>query len=337
MFLSVQLCLNLFIEARHPEVYDPEYRDRLFLLRQRVRDAPERPLLLVVGSSRVMTDFRPEILPPLVTTRGETALVFNFSHTGAGPLLNLTVLHRLHQEGFSPQWLVLEIVPSLLGVSGQSMVARGAEAGDLSLLRHHMSPWKLYGTYAVERLAASFNHCHAFLRHCAPALLCRDATWDSVPLDPLGGVTGCTKPQIGPDEIRRRTAVVRSQYFPGLQSLRIANVPDRAMRELLEHCRQYHIEVVLLLAPESSEFRSWYPTRAQNTINRYCDLLSAEYGVSTINARDWLPDECFVDGHHADSKGAAEFSSRLGREVLQPLVVSHQPQAATTPTSIVGW
>ena len=32
--VGFQLALNLFMEAKHPEVYDPEYRDRLMLLRQ---------------------------------------------------------------------------------------------------------------------------------------------------------------------------------------------------------------------------------------------------------------------------------------------------------------
>jgi hypothetical protein len=72
-------------------------------------------------------------------------------------------------------------------------------------------------------------------------------------------------------------------------------------------------------------------------IDRYCDTLGAEYGVRTVNAQDWLPDDCFVDGHHADPKGAEEFSSKMGREVLQPLVVPHQPPPETTAASIVGW
>ena len=48
-FLGIQLILNLFLEIRHPEIYDPEYRDRLVVLQQRLHDEPDRPLLLVTG------------------------------------------------------------------------------------------------------------------------------------------------------------------------------------------------------------------------------------------------------------------------------------------------
>jgi hypothetical protein len=319
-YLGLQLALTLLTETCLPEVYDREYRDRLMVLRQRVREAPGRPLLLVVGSSRITTDFRPEALPPLEAPGGERPLPFNLSHSGSGPLMNLVLLQRAIREGFVPRWAVIEVVPSMLSISGRSSAAKLAQAGDLPTLRRYVGPWKLYGHYLFERLGANFSHRDAYVRECAPGLLCQDATWDSIPLDALGGSGAGLSAAPGPEEVRRRTAVVHAQYYAGLQRLSVADMPDRAMRELLELCRERHIEAAVLLAPESSEFRGWYSPEARAALDGYCGRLNREYGVPVVDARGWLADESFLDGHHALAEGARQFTLRLGREVLQPLV-----------------
>ncbi len=319
-YLACQLALAVYTEVRIPEIYDREYRDRLMQLRQRTQEEPARPLLLVVGSSRITTDFRPETLPPLHTANGEQPLPFNLSHSGSGPLLNLMLLRRVLREGFTPRWVIVEVVPSLLGASGRSSAAKLAQAADLPTLHRHINPWKLYGHYLYERLGANFSHRDAYVRHWLPGRLADDAAWDSMPLDALGGSTSTLSEAPTPDEVRRRTAVVRSQYYAGLQHLRIDDMPDRAMRELLELCQSRRIEAVLLLAPESSEFREWYSAESMSAIEDYVARLNRELGVPVVDAREWLSDEAFLDGHHAGPDGAREFTRRLGRQVLQPLV-----------------
>ena len=317
-YLACQVALALYTEAQIPEIYDREYRDRLMLLRQRVKEDPVRPLLLVVGSSRITTDFRPETLPPLHTAAGEQPLPFNLSHSGSGPLLNLMLLRRVLREGFTPRWVVVEVVPSLLGTSGRSSAAKLAQAGDLPTLHRYVRPWKLYGHYLYERLGANLSHRDAYVRHWLPGQLANDATWDAMPLDAQGG--SATNDEPTSEEVRRRTAVVRSQYYAGLRQLRVEDMPDRAMRELLDLCRSRHIEVVLLLAPESSEFRGWYSAESKAAVEDYVARVHREYNVPVVDAREWLSDEAFLDGHHAGPAGAREFTRRLGRQVLQPLV-----------------
>lgn len=317
--LGIQVLLNLFIEIRHTEVYDPEYRDRLILLRQRIAEEPGRPLLLVVGSSRITTDFLPEVLPPLRTPGGERVLPFNFSHTGAGPLLNLTQVRRLIREGIVPRWVVIEVAPVLLGVTGHSAVAHQAQAGDLPVLRRYMNPWKLYGYYCWERLAACCNHRGAFLRHCLPWLSSPSPTWDVMPLGPLGGTTRILHPEVGFEAITGGTAG-GSGYFSGMEDFQVHETADRATRELLALCREHGIEAMLLLAPEAQHFRNRYPPVAQRVIDSYCATLSREYGVPVADTRGWLADHEFSDGHHILTERAGAFTLRLGREVLQPLV-----------------
>lgn len=316
-FVGLHVAFNLYLEARHPEVYDPEYRDRLTVLRDRARDAPDLPLLFVVGSSRVMTNFRPEDLPPMPTPDGSWALPVNLSRTGSGPLMNLVQVRRARRDSFAPRWVVVEVLPALLGDPPH---VRGVTAADLPVLANHVSPAKLCGAYLSERAGAMTARRSAFLRHYWNDVRITGGPWDAQPLLPLGGLAVAPHADAGPDEVRRRTAVTVGQYAARLKRLRVHPSSDGAMRELLALCAEKRIGVVLVLTPESSEFRGAYPPAAVRLVDDYCRGLGREYGVPVVDARDWLPDDCFGDGHHATARGAGEFTRRLGREVLQPLI-----------------
>ena len=42
--------------------------------------------------------------------------------------------------------------------------------------------------------------------------------------------------------------------------------------------------------------------------------------MPVIDARRWVADDGFADAHHLLPGGAADFTNRFGREVLQPLL-----------------
>jgi uncharacterized protein DUF1574 len=317
-FVALHVGVHTHLERRHPEAYDPEFAARLAVLRDRIAETPDRPLLLVVGSSRLVTDFLPERLPPLQGEAGDV-LAFNFSHTGAGPLINLMEVRRLLREGVKPRWLVVEVLPSMLNISGRSTAASLAVADDLPLLCRHMPSWKAYGRYLGVRLVPSTRHYLAALQEHGPAWAFA-ASGDELPdLGPLGGSTPL-KAEATRDNIARCTAAVRAQYYPGLQDFRVTDVADQSLRELITLCREEQVAVVLVLTPESSEFRGWYPETTWQVVQDYCARLSRQYAVPVIDARTWLPDEDFLDAHHALPRGAETFTLRLGREVLQPLI-----------------
>src|SRR3954447_10443654 len=79
------LLLNVVVDC-WPRLYDPEYGARVELLRQRVAEAPRRPLLVFVGSSRVGDGFHPESMPEVRPPEGEPVLAFNLAHLAGGPV-----------------------------------------------------------------------------------------------------------------------------------------------------------------------------------------------------------------------------------------------------------
>jgi len=299
-------------------LYDPEYQWRQEALETRLAADPHRPLLLVMGSSRTLMAFSAELLPPMRTTSGQPALPFNFSHAAAGPVMNLMDLRRLLREGIHPDWLVLEMMPPFLAGEGFDALTADLGARDLPLLQHYVSPWMLYGKYALARLLTDHRHQLEFIRRHGPAWILGEKKGPESGHGPLGGFA--VSASIDPDQRARRTDLMRRQYAPTLQEYELSPAGDRATHALLELCRREHIRLVLLLMPEASAFRSWYPPRARTTLSQYLDHISREFDVPVVDARTWVADEDFMDGHHVLRGGQAAFTSRLGREVLQPLV-----------------
>jgi hypothetical protein len=318
-FAIGQLTLTVFLDVRHPEVFDPEFSDHLAVLRRLPPDDPTRPLLLVLGSSRITTDFRPESLPPLSAGGGQV-IPFNLSHSGGGPLLNLLEMDRAFRIGCRPRWVVIEAVPALLGVSGQSTAATLASVRDVPLLSRYVPAWKFGYHCLTERVGECGNHRAAIIRRLVPGTTADENAFDAMELDPLGGAAKWEWPDDGPSDVPRRTAVVRAHYAPGLRRLKVDETPDRAVRELITLCRREGATPVLLMSPESTEFRSWYAPEAVQLVADYYRDLSRACAVPVVDARAWMADGDFTDGQHLNPRAAAAFTRRLGREVLVPLV-----------------
>src|SRR5262249_35831439 len=105
---------------------------------------------------------------------------------------------------------------------------------------------------------------------------------------------------------------------------RVGGPPCQSLRELLELSRREGIDAALVLMPEGTEFRSWYPSGAWASVQSFLTDLSREYAAPIINAREWVPDTDFLDSHHLLPRGANTFTTRLGREGLAPLLDRHR-------------
>lgn len=309
-----------------PHLRDPEFGYMLSaLLRQRAKE-PDRPLLVLLGSSRTGRGVRPGVMPELRAVDGRSPLVFNFSHIASGSLAELVTLHRLLDAGIHPDWLAVEILPALLGrktdVFGSTMLGISRLSwSDMWLLRRYvcdahtmkyswygdqLAPWHAHRWSLMNQYASNFLPPYMRLDHWKQ--LDRWGWWEMGGDDmPLGAVASALYAQ-------------RLSYYDDLQHLQISAMQDHALRDLITLCRQECIPLMFYIMPEGDIFRGWYAPSVRTRINDYLTHLSRESGVPIADLRTWIEEKYFGDSHHLYPKGATLLSQRFGPEVLGYLV-----------------
>ena len=326
-FWTGHLVISGVMERRHPEIHDPEHFRRLALLQARRAEQPEAALLLLVGSSRTMLAFQPEALPPLRTAEGRAILSFNYSHTGAGPLLELVAVRRLLDAGIRPDWLVIEVMPAYLAIKPNRSFMLGAlGTADWPVMKRYLSAGDRYGKYVWERWLTELRYHRALAeRWLRKWVQTREEQFPSC-YGPLGGY-GHLRVEMSPEQTGAAWAMSRRQYEAVLGEYHIDPEAGRALQELLDLSRQEHIRVVLLVTPEASPFRAWYSAEAEAVFGPYLARLSPGNPPPLIDARQWLSDDAFYDGHHVLLHGAQAFTLRLGEELTRILTDKPVPVA----------
>ncbi len=315
-FACYELAFFVVAPWWHP---DREYAARLVQLQARLAEQPDRPLMLVIGSSRCVLGFQPQWLPPADGGRPEP-LVFNFSHTGAGPLLNLLEVRRLLRAGIRPQTIVLEVMPAYLANEWRAVYAPGVEAADAAAVHRSTGSWSFLQDTLCWRLAPWYYCRQALLGRWAP----RFTVPEFIPVGPWGSFPDL-EDRVDDGERQRRVRHEHDAYYESLQNFAVSDSSRQAMHELAGLCRREQIELVLLLTPEGSDFRHWYTTDARGQIDRFCAELRDLHDLELIDARDWLSDDQFSDSHHMLARGAREFTRRLAARVLPQAVADRQP------------
>jgi hypothetical protein len=288
-------------------------------------------LLLVLGSSRAEQGFRPSLL---AQTRempvSPSPLFYNMARGGSSPLLYLLTLRRLLSDGIHPDGLLVEIFPPALVEDEESAVIYKPTLRDWPVLRRYPVKGRTWGFWLQDRLLLWYKYRSGFLAWAAPRWLLPQARWGENLWDYRGGEWRVIGDKVSLPECRRLTDDARRRYASSLQHFRIADDADRALRELLDTCRDRRIAVVLFLMPEASEFRGWYPPEALGLLSEYLADLHREYDAPLIDARCWIADWDFSDGHHLLSWGASAFTRRFAKEVLVLLEASggHKPPDA---------
>lgn len=303
----------------HP---DREYAARLVQLQARLAEQPGRPLMLVIGSSRCLLGFQPQWLPAADGAQRRQPLVFNFSHTGAGPLMNLLEVRRLLRAGIRPQTIVLEVMPPYLANEWRAVYAHGVEAADAAVVHRSTGNWSFVEDTLRWRLAPWYYCRQALLGRWAP----RFTAGEFIPVGPCGSFPHLEE-SVAEDERQRRVRHEREAYTDALQNFAVSGSSRRAMHELAGLCRREQIELILLLTPEGSEFQRWYTPEARRQVDQFCGELREWYDLELIDARDWLSDDQFSDSHHMLARGAREFTRRLAARVLPHALAGRQPGA----------
>jgi hypothetical protein len=327
-FAVLQAGLGVAIEHGLPGVRDPEYAFKIERLRARLAEAPGRPLVLVLGSSRVQMGL--DAARVRASLGGRPALVFNFGMSGGGALLDAVFLRRLRADGVRPDLLVLEVLPPTLNQPGAYALEEdwlnGARlrAAELAFVnRFHTEPRRAWRQWAKGRgLPCYWGHDD--LRSNL-ALDTRDPA--TRPERILGTMDGLgwrpySQEDVAPERRAWLAQLARRQYNNALGEFRLAPGPARALRETVARCRQDGLPLALLLMPEGASFRALYPPSMRAGIDRHLAGLCREWDLPLIDARLWMDDDAFWDGHHLLPRGAAAFSARFEHEALAPLLRS---------------
>jgi hypothetical protein len=321
-YFLVQAAFVLWADWCNPGLYDLEFDNRLRMLQQRRAEAPRRPLLLVMGSSRALGLFRPERLPALRTAAGEEVLPFNFAHTAAGPSYMYLSYRRLLEKGHVPRWLVLEIMPLIAGQESRQVYGSRMVAREFAWFRDHRELLDLAREYFKPR-AVPWAHLRVPLIHrYAPELAVAPPGFEIAgDFDALGGARfepACRAPAPGEvaEKLRRDVAekgTLLDEFHPD-------PVAEQSLRALVTLCRQKGTRLALVLSPESPAFRTVYSLRCYQQIGEYATRWADEFDVPLLDAREWLEEGDFIDGHHPVYSGQTRFTDRLAQELLVPWV-----------------
>ena len=313
--LFVNIAVSIVMDTVAPSLKDGEYMARRERILARTAANPDRPLAVVLGSSR--TDFG---IRPLAEDRGP--LVCNASLVGAGPIMELLALRRLLHDGIAPQSLIVEYWPPFLrGLDYSEFLRLDPHRyfpGDEPFIRDYApNPEVVLGLMREYRRTPIWSDRHQLINHVLPGWLPYDkridGNWSRV--DAAGWLPGYASipPEVRVQQLRQNA----QHYQPLLADYSVGQAAERALREILATCRERGIAVTLLWMPESSELRAWYSPAALAKSQAFLAMLQHEYGVPAIVARDWMPNECFSDGLHLTTDAAAAFTHRLMSEIAK--------------------
>ncbi len=315
-FVALQLALGVAVDQLWPAVRDPDYADLEQIVLARQAEACGRPLALALGSSRTQMALD---AGSLSQSGAEGPLLVNCGLPGTGPVMQQVALRRLLLAGARPRRVYLEVIP--MGIS----TADGAPIEECRSFQHRYDAAevaRVWG-YSSRRFWLGFNWGGARLVACARH---RGELRDALRVDVLrvrpprpfsrdrhGWVTGA---EIPPADAKRQTALTLREYGAALAQPAVAAGPVRAIRDLACLCREKGIDLVLLVPPENSAFRAYHPAAAEAQMAAVRSL-AGECGAALIDARAWVGDDGFFDGHHLHARGARQFTERFAQEMVR--------------------
>jgi hypothetical protein len=301
-------------------VRDPVYADKELRLSRVERAAPGTPAAVLLGTSRAGYGFEAGRVPEATGGRVEA---FNFGIPATGPVTHLVYLRRLLDAGHRPALLVIEILPPALAdlpdgpLEGRFADGNRFHAAELDVVAGFGFPdAKLRGQWRDSLAAPWHSYRFHLVGRLSPTMLPWNVRFDwGRPPDPRGW-NAAIGPELTPEQSAEGFKQATREYSWILNDSHPGGPAVRALRELLALARERAIPTRLLLMPESVAFRGLYPRAYTARLDRLLRELGREAPV--IDARGWVPDDGFRDGHHLNRSGAAIFTDRLTSEVIAP-------------------
>jgi hypothetical protein len=345
LYAAVQLALILAMDYWQPTLTEGWKANKWEQLQRLVAREPDRPLAVMLGSSRTDDAFDAERLSEVRDPDGRPWLGFNFGVPMVGPMHELLYLDELLAAGIRPRLVLIEFMPALLNEPHQGLVseenwtlASWMTLPEVRFLWPYWShPYRKAGEWLEGRLAPWYAFRYPITTTLAYHLFPRAARhfelkellWAFWVHDEQGYRV---PKDFDREQLQRSWTGAWGMYITTLQKLRPGRRPTQALRDLLVRCRRERIPAALVFMPESPVFRNWYRPGALDEAHRLFRDLCWEHGAVPIDANDWIPDVDFRDGHHVQGNGARVFTTRLIAE-LRPLLTGSRDAGAPAPVA----
>ena len=226
---------------------------------------------------------------------------------------------------------MIEILPALLNQSvkyseDSSIQKRGMQAEELAFLAgHNVSPQSPDSVPSSEWSSHWSSLRLRVLRRYAPAWIETDVPSNASPkrFTPWGwrafaeGVKVATA-----KEYRSGIDRSRADFETSFTDWEVTDVADRAVRQILETCRQEKVSAALYVMPVATALQEMYQPGDRAELNVYLTGISQDYSVPVVDATEWNADQDFWDGHHLLADGATRFTQRFCHEFLDTFAAS---------------
>ena len=322
LFVAGQLLLGQVAE-HYVRLRDPLFGDKFARLAKLTRGG--REVVVMLGSSRTGLGFHGRILTEEFARSSRAVVGFNYGTPAAGPVTAKVYFDRLNARGVRPAMLIVEVLPANIADGHGGPVERNWFHADrlvsgerATVLGYGFDPAKVEPRWWRTVLVPTYALRFELFSRVAASWLPWQVRFDwSRGSDDYGWGTSAQQ-AAGAGQLALGTDKARAEYAPTLADLRPGGGAARALEDLLAEARGLGIPTAIVLMPEGAVFREMLPADGDARLLGFLTALSGRTGAQVVDARRWLPDENFSDGHHMFARGAEAFTRRLARECVAP-------------------
>lgn len=341
-FVALQAAYYFPLTTLCPQLFDVEYANKLASLRAKLAVKPaEQPLVLGLGTSLTALALRPDALVETEPADARHPLVFNFGINNTNIIMHLLCLQRLvREEGIRPDWVVLDIWPGFFTFDKHERplhpaIERLTRRDIRTVARYHKNPHELRQEWRAVQWCPWYTRRHRLQSWLLPRWVPEDKRvdhlwrytdawgWDHFP----AYIEHCK--QLYPRDPAYLNGIAQSMKTWSQRA--ITEDLHGALVELIELCAQEKIGIVLMWLPEASQYRNGYTPAYRERIRRWHARLTEETGVPIVDARTWVADDGFVEGHHTNPEGATVYTRRFEQEVLHRIAAGTMPRPHAPP------
>ena len=259
-FVSAVLVLNvgfmLVLDYGPRRLRDPEYGKRLTGLKTQTAAHPNRPVVVVVGSSRTAMGVRPGAL----ADDADAPLMFNMSMVGSGPMMQLITVRRLLADGVTPDAVLLEYWPAFLredgkySEQGRFATTRLYPVDRQTIDEYFTDPTATREQMRQQRLAPWYTHRLPLMNQVSgswlPFYQRNDSSFEKI--DDWGWLPG--NEDTSPARWEAGHTASAEYYVPLFKEYQVSPIADRAIRATVAELRAAGVRVGLVYLPESERF-----------------------------------------------------------------------------------